>query len=320
MKARSNHCSVLPQAILDVLQVQPHGQYLDATVGHGGHTLLLLQKLRSTGRVYGLDVDPQALLLAQKKTEQYSNVTLAQGNFAQLEKYFQKWDLLWVDGIIFDLGFSQWQITDPQRGFSYHQTDALLDMRMNPQLTVTAADILNSASVQQLTKIFCEWGEEPRAFYLAKKIVAARQDTLFRTVGQLVHLVKKNLPYYRRRIGHPARKVFQALRIAVNDELHCLSQGIWAAARVLKPGGRLAIITFHSLEDRLVKQLFTRLVCYGLTNDPTRAEIMDYLGKSAHQQSVFSWVTKKAITPNASEILANRQARSAKLRAIMKRY
>ena len=320
MKARSNHCSVLTQAVLDVLQVQLHGQYLDATVGHGGHTLLLLQKLRGTGRVYGLDVDPQALLITQKKTQQYSNVTLVQGNFAQLEKYFQQWDLLWVDGIIFDLGFSQWQITDPQRGFSYHQEDALLDMRMNPELTVTAADVLNSASVQQLTKIFREWGEEPQAFYLAKKIVATRQDTLFRTVGQLVHLVKKNLPYYRRRIGHPARKVFQALRIAVNDELQCLSKGIWAAARVLKPGGRLAIITFHSLEDRLVKQLFAHLVRYGLTDDPHCAEIMGYLGKSTRQQPLFAWVNKTAITPSASEILANRQARSAKLRAIMKRY
>lgn len=280
------HKPVLLEEALGFLQIKPQGRYLDATVGEGGHAAEIIKR---GGLVLGVDQDSE--MLKEAKRHLGSKAILAQGNFRNIDKIAKDYGFTNVDGIIFDLGMSTWQLQKSGRGFSF-QRDEPLDMRMDPSLAVTAADLLNGLTRNELAKLFAKFGEEERAFQLASLIVRARTLRPFATTFDLKRAVEKVIK--RKGHIHPATRVFQALRIAVNDELENLRSALPRAFEILKPGGRLVVISFHSLEDREVKEFFERLG-------------KRHLGKI---------ITDKPVLPTAREVAGNPRSRSAKLRCI----
>jgi 16S rRNA (cytosine1402-N4)-methyltransferase len=284
------HRSVLLEAVLEALQPRPGVGFraLDCTVGAGGHSFSVLERSSPDGYLIGLDADPGALELATRRLAPFAGrFELLNRNFSELEHL----DLAPFDAILMDLGLSSMQLDTSGRGFSL-KADEPLDMRFDPTADVeTAADLLNSMSAAELERVLRAYGEEPRARRVARSIEYRRSQRPYRTTGDLVAAVVAALGPARGRI-HPATKTFQALRIAVNDELGALETGLDAAVRLLKPGGRLAIISFHSLEDRIVKWRFR-----------TRAD-----------EGVLKVLTRKPLTPAEEEVKANPRARSAKLR------
>lgn len=283
----ATHQPVLRREVVELLRPVAGGVYVDGTVGDGGHAAELLQRCGPNGCVVGLDWDEEAVAAcAARFKEQGDRLRLVCANYAELEQVLMSVGVKAVDGVLLDLGMSSRQVDEPSRGFSFQQ-DGPLDMRMSRRLTTTAADILRTASVAELTEIFLRYGEERRARQIARAIDEARQRQPITTTQQLARLCGA-----RRGRIHPATRVFQALRIAVNRELDNLRAGLAAAVRVLKPGGRLAVISFHSLEDRIVKQFFRAQAAAG----------------------VMRLVTRRPVTASASEIAANPRARSAKLR------
>jgi len=285
---------VLVKKAMELLDPQPDDIVVDATVGLGGHTQAILEKLGPRGRLIGIDQDEQALQSANKSLKNTAGrVVLVRGNFRDLVQ------LVWhagkfkrVDGILFDLGVSSLQLADAPRGFSFLH-NAPLDMRMDPQGGgTTAAEIINRAGFNELVRIFREFGEEPKAEIIVKRILEARRKQPIQTTLELVRIIGGS---HRGKI-HPATRVFQALRIAVNDELEALREALPQAVELLKPGGRLVVISFHSLEDRIVKNFFKEYTTGG------KAQVL----------------TKKVVTPAWEERRGNPRARSAKLRALMK--
>lgn len=294
------HVPVLKQAVVEFLQPRPGGLYVDATVGAGGHARAILEAAPSA-RLIGFDRDPYALAVARDALADFGDaVRLLYANFSELEAKLRELRLGPVDGILFDLGVSSLQLSTPNRGFTYQDPDAPLDMRMDPRLPHTAGDLLNTCSQAELTRIFRELGEERWAARVARLVVERRQAEPFTRSGQLVECIKRAIPApARRRGGHPARRIFQALRMAVNDELGQLSAALPQALRSLAPGGRIVVISFHSLEDRLVKQTLARAAKAG---DPVSVRLL----------------VKKAVRPGPDEVAANPRARSARLRAAEK--
>jgi 16S rRNA (cytosine1402-N4)-methyltransferase len=286
------HTSVLPERVLDFLQPRPGSGFraLDCTVGAGGHSFGLLERSSPDGRLVGLDADPRALELAATRLAPFGGrVTLLNRNFGDLAEL----DLEPVDASVFDLGLSSMQLESGGRGFSF-RADEPLDMRFDPQADLpTAAELLNTLPEADLERILREYGEEPRARRLARTIALRRHHQPFRTTPDLVAAVAAALGPARGRI-HPATRTFQALRIAVNDELQVLEAGLDAAVQLLHPCGRLAVISFHSLEDRVVKWRFRRYADQGLVRI----------------------LTPKPITPTDEETRSNPRARSAKLRVV----
>ena len=289
------HIPVLVKKAMELLDPQPDDIVVDATVGLGGHTQAILEKLGPRGRLIGIDQDEQALQSANKSLKNAAGrVVLVRGNFRDLVQ------LVWhagkfkrVDGILFDLGVSSLQLADAPRGFSFLH-NAPLDMRMDPQSGgTTAAEIINRAGFNELVRIFREFGEEPKAEIIVKRILEARQRRPIRTTLELVGIIGGRS---QRGKIHPATRVFQALRIAVNDELEALREALPQAVELLKPRGRLVVISFHSLEDRIVKNFFKEYTTGG------SAQLL----------------TKKAVTPSWEERRSNPRARSSKLRALMK--
>ena len=283
------HQPVLLHESIEALKIRPGKIYLDLTVGSGGHTRKILKK---GGKVYGLDVDPAAVLRAKKRLEKAcpgAFFYLEVGNFAKVSAFAAFWGLRSAAGILMDLGLSSEQLADESRGFSF-LSQSPLDMRADPTLAVTAADLLNVLTFKELTKLFNKLGQEPLGFSkkLSGVIVDWRKSQKLATTGQLVDLVSR-VKRVQGRI-HPATKTFQALRIAVNDELNSLKTALPQAVDLLAPGGRLVVISFHSLEDRLVKNFFKG-------------------------RSDLKIITKKPVRPDPEEINANPRARSAKLRA-----
>lgn len=272
-----NHTPVLYQEALDWLAIRPGGVYVDATLGGAGHTRGILER---GGRVVAFDQDPEAI--ARAKALGLPNLTLVEANFSELLPQLQKLGIGQVDGILADLGVSSFHFDDPQRGFSY-QLEGPLDMRMGSG-DLTAAEVVNSYSEEEIADILFKYGEEPRARRIARFIVENRP---FTSTTQLAEVIRRATGF--REAGHPARKSFQALRIYVNDELGALEQLLRSAEAVLRKGGRLVIISFHSLEDRLVKH---------------------FLRESA----VLQPLTKKPIVPSEAEQRENPRARSAKMR------
>ncbi|GEM81935.1 ribosomal RNA small subunit methyltransferase H [Meiothermus hypogaeus NBRC 106114] len=272
-----NHTSVLYREALDWLAVRPGGVYVDATLGGAGHTQGILER---GGRVIAFDQDPEAIARAEELG--LANLTLVEANFRELVPELQRRGLRQVDGILADLGVSSFHFDDARRGFSYQQ-EGPLDMRMGTG-ALTAAEVVNSYPEEEIAEILYRYGEEPRSRRIARFIVENRPIV---TTTQLAEVIRRATGY--REAGHPARKTFQALRIYVNDELGALEALLRGAEEVLKPGGRLVIISFHSLEDRLVKHFL-------------------------RDSSVLKPLTKKPITPSESEQRANPRARSAKLR------
>lgn len=304
-----SHTSVLLGPVLELLAPAQRTTVVDCTLGGGGHSRAILDKLPDDRWLIGIDQDGDALAAAKTRLSQH-NVKLIQGNFSQLKQLLSGWPLP-LDGFLFDLGVSSWQLDNPQRGFAY-QHDAPLDMRMDQNNPLTAAQIVNSWPEQQLAAIFRRYGEDRWAARIAQFIARRRKDAEVVTTGQLVEIIKAAIPAAARRHGgHPARRVFQALRIAVNAELDSLEKGLAAALDMCATGGVVVVISYHSLEDRIVKGMFREL-CSGCI---CPAELPVCVCN--HRQQ-FKLLTRKPVVPEQGEIQANPRARSARLRAVQR--
>ena len=300
------HQPVLYKEIIHALQPKSPGRYVDGTIGAGGHARGVLEACAPDGCLLGFDLDPQALALARETLAPYGKrVTLVQASYDSLIEVMRGigWDS--ADGILLDLGLSSMQLDTPERGFSI-QHEALLDMRFNPDAGLTAAQLVNTASEAELADMFFRYGEEPRAKRIAKMIIEARPLT---TTTQLAEIAKRVYPSHSR--IHPATRIFQALRIAVNNELAVVENALPKAVSALHPGGRLAVISFHSLEDRIVKDFF-RSASQDQINPPYE-QIYE-----VERKAILKVINRKPITPSEEEIKANPRARSAKLRVAEK--
>lgn len=301
------HTTVLLRETVDLVAPRPGGVYADGTVGGGGHAEEILMRSSPDGVLIGIDQDEEALAKSRERLSRFGGrVMLRQGNFRNLPGLLAECGIEGLDGIVLDLGLSWFHLRSPERGFSF-QADGPLDMRMNAKAAVTAAVLVNELPRRELARIIREYGEEKRANAVAKAIEQARsRGPITRTV-QLAEIVSGVFPPYPPRRIHPATLTFQALRIAVNDELAALREGLDRMVGLLRPGGRLAVISFHSLEDRIVKQFFAQAakacVC------PPRLPVCR-CGKEA----TVRVVTKNPLVPGADEVAANPAARSAKLR------
>ncbi|MGI5888515.1 MAG: 16S rRNA (cytosine(1402)-N(4))-methyltransferase RsmH [Oscillospiraceae bacterium] len=303
------HIPVLAHEAVEGLAVVPGGTYLDGTMGGGGHSSLIAEKLEGTGRLFCIDRDPDAVELGKHRFSGQGNITVIRGNFADAPQLLEGL-ADGVDGALLDLGVSSHQLDDPDRGFSYLK-DGALDMRMSKD-GLTAADIVNTWSEEDLASVIRRYGEEPYDAAVARKICRAREEKPIYTTGELSEIVISAMPpAVRRKSGNPARKTFQALRIAVNDELGALEKGLSGIFSILNPKGRFCVITFQSLEDRIVKNFFKEM-CEG---DRSSAEYLIYGRESGARARA---VTRKPVLPGKEETDSNRRARSAKLRIIEK--
>jgi 16S rRNA (cytosine1402-N4)-methyltransferase len=300
---------VLVTEVLQALQPRPGGRYADGTIGGGNHARALLEASSPDGWLYGCDRDPFALAAAAELLAPFSGrFELRQMNFAELAGWIAPGE---CDGVLLDLGVSSAQLDQPERGFSF-QKDGPLDMRMNPGQGTSAADLVNSLGEAELAQIFWEYGQETQSRRFAKAIVKDRQARRFETTRQLAQLIERLSPR-RGQARHPATQMFQALRIAVNNEWSSLRSGLAAALSILKPGGRLAVITFHSLEDRIVKEFGREKSRDYMFEGPLD---IPELRRPAVPQ--LRWVNRKAIQPSEAELAANPRARSAQLRVMEK--
>ena len=306
-----SHKSVLLDECIEALRIHPDGIYLDGTLGGAGHSYEIARRL-TTGRLIGVDRDAVALKAAAERLAPFaSRVTTVHSNFSELDHILEELGIDAVDGMLFDLGVSSPQLDDAQRGFSY-MADAPLDMRMNKDDTLTAAEVVNLWSQDELRRILYEYGEERYAPQIAAAIVRRREKAPIRTTLELVEVIRSAMPPQAlREKQHPAKRSFQAIRIAVNDELGAVSKLMRTAFARLKPGGRLAVITFHSLEDRIVKSEM-QLAARGCTCPPEFPVCV--CGKTP----LIRIVTRKPIVSGARELEENPRARSAKLRVAEK--
>ena len=298
-----NHVPVLFQKVLDGLQVKPGGRYIDATVGGGGHAAGVLDASFPDGRLLGLDRDPAAVKAAGMRLTSFGErVVLVHSSFSHLAEVAHARRFVPADGILIDLGFSSLQLASPERGFAF-MADGPLDMRFDPQSGgPTAADLVNDLSAEELAALLSRYGEEKRARRIAEAIVAARP---LYTTAELVDVIKQVVKK-RERI-HPATRTFQALRIAVNDELAILESVLPQAVEILSPGGRLAVISFHSLEDRIVKRFFRQESRDCICPPEAPACMCDH-------RAVLRLISRKPLRPTAEEVAENPRARSARLR------
>ncbi len=304
------HIPVLLKEVVTQLQPKTGGLYLDCTVGGGGHAAEILRACGPDGRLIGVDWDEEAIAQTRERLGEFgARVGLVRANFVELDSVLMNLGVTTVDGVLFDLGVSSRQFDEPSRGLSFLR-EGPLDMRMSRQLGATARDILRTASLEELARIFREYGEERRARAIAQEIMRERGRKEIETTTQLARLVERVLGRKRGQI-HPATRVFQALRIAVNNELENLRNGLEKAAQVLKSGGRLAVISFHSLEDRIVKRFFLEMST-GCVCPP------EFPVCVCHRESLLRVITRKPVTPTAGEIRGNPRARSAKLRVAEK--
>ena len=301
------HRPVLLEECLEALSIQPEGTYVDGTLGRAGHSQAVLRRL-TTGRLVGIDRDMTAIEAARERLAEFAGrVTLVHGNFSNLGEILQKLGIVGVEGMLFDLGVSSPQLDEPERGFSYMH-DAPLDMRMDARAALDAFQVVNGWSCEELRRILYEYGEERCAPQIARAIVRARADRPIETTGQLAAVIRSAMPAKAlREKQHPAKRSFQAIRIAVNGELEALSPMLEAAAEHLSPGGRLAVITFHSLEDRIVKQKLRELAT-GCTCPPEFPVCV--CGKKPR----LRLISRKPIVSGPAELAENPRARSAKLR------
>lgn len=305
-----NHISVLLDECIQGLNIKSKGIYIDGTAGGAGHSTEIAKKLSQSGKLFAIDKDPNAILVAKERLLPYKMATVIQNDFSNIEDIAKEQQITQVDGILLDLGVSSHQLDEAQRGFSYHN-DAPLDMRMS-QDGLSAADLINTYSQQDLTRIFREFGEEKFASRIAYTIVKDREIKKIETTLEFVEIIKKAIPAAARREGgHPAKRVFQAIRIAVNGELDSLSKCLDTAFNLLASGGRFAIITFHSLEDRMVKQKFASYT-QGCTC-PSEFPIC-----ICHKQPKGKLICRKPIVATQKELEENKRSRSAKLRIIEK--
>ncbi len=305
--SRYTHISVLLDETIALLDPRPGQIVVDGTVGLGGHSEAILARIRPEGLLIGIDRDKQALAMAKRRLA--DGFLPVHGNFFDLRQILQENGVQAVDGVVLDLGVSSYQLDEPTRGFSY-QADARLDMRMDTAQPYSAYEAVNTLSQAELTRILREYGEEKWAARIAQFIVERRAQAPIETTGQLVEVIKAAVPKGARREGpHPAKRTFQALRIHVNGELDGLPQALHDAALCLKPGGKLCVITFHSLEDRIVKQTFARL--QNPCTCPPKSPVC-----TCGKRPVAKVLTRRPVLPGEEELARNPRARSAKLRAI----
>lgn len=307
------HTTVLLQETVDSLAIKPDGIYVDATLGGAGHSALLLSHLGPQGHLYAFDQDQTAIDHAKKRLGKYldqGQVTFIKANFRQLKDQLAERGVTAIDGICYDLGVSSPQLDERERGFSYKK-DAPLDMRMDQTQALTAYEVVNHYEFQDLVKIFFRYGEDKFSKQVARKVEQARQVKPIETTTELADLIKSAKPAKElKKKGHPAKQIFQAIRIAVNDELGAAEESIYQAIDLLKPDGRIAVITFHSLEDRLTKQIFKEKTSLDL---PKGLPIVP-----DHLKASLELVNRKPILPTAEELEANNRAHSAKLRVARK--
>lgn len=254
-----NHIPVLLEECIQGLNINPDGIYVDGTMGGAGHSKEIVKRLSEKGMLIGIDRDETALSVASERLQDYTNVKYVHGNHDEIKEILEELQIDKVDGILLDLGVSSYQIDTKQRGFSY-MLDSSLDMRMDQTQKLTAKEVVNKYSEENLAKIIYEYGEEKFSRQIARKIVEKRNKKEIETTFELVEIIKEAIPYYNSNVGHPAKRTFQAIRIEVNNEIEPLYNTIIDSIKLLKSGGRLCVITFHSLEDRAVKMAFTEAV------------------------------------------------------------
>lgn len=304
-----NHKSVLLSETIDALCINESGTYVDGTAGGGGHSAKILDRL-TTGKLVMIDQDPDAIKFLKEKFYGHNNIYIVKDNFSNIDVVAKSLGFNEVDGILLDIGVSSYQLDTPERGFSYHN-EAPLDMRMSKN-GISAHDVVNDFSEEELTKIIFAYGEEKYARQIARAIAFRRTEKEIKTTLELAEIIKSAVPSkVRRENKHPARKTFQALRIFVNSELDVLARALDKAFSILKKNGRLAVITFHSLEDRIVKKRMADW-CRGCTCPP------DFPVCVCGNQPKAKLFTKKAIEPSVEELKENKRSRSAKLRVCIK--
>ena len=293
------HIPVLQKEVLEYLDPKPNENFIDATIGNAGHTLTILERNIPAGKVLGIDADPEIIKNTKysiQNTVYKNRVILVCDNFANLKEIVKQEKFKSVQGILFDLGMSSWHLEESGRGFSFLKNESL-DMRYNPRNPLTAARIVNYYSSQEIEKILKDYGEERFAKKIAQKIIEIRKIKPIETTSQLAEIVKSATPHwYHRKKIHPATRTFQAIRIAVNDELNNLRKTLPQTIEILKLGGKLVVISFHSLEDRIIKNFL----------------------KEKAKENILKILTKKPIKPSLGEIKINPRSRSAKLRAAQK--
>lgn len=304
------HYTVMLKETVDNLNIKPDGIYVDCTLGGAGHSGYLLSQLNTDGHLYAFDQDQTALDYAKESLAEYSSqgmVTFIKSNFRNLKEELTARNVGQVDGIIYDLGVSSPQLDEASRGFSYHQ-EAPLDMRMDQSSELTAYKIVNEYSYSELVKIFFRYGEEKFSKQIARRIEQERAKKPIETTTELVDIIKSGIPAAaRRKGGHPAKRIFQSLRISVNDELGAIEDSLEQAIQLLAPGGRVAVISFHSLEDRIAKTIFKE---YSSPQDlpPGLPMVPEEF------QPELKLITRKPILPSDQELAENNRSRSAKLR------
>lgn len=301
------HQSVMLYETVDSLQIKPDGIYVDGTLGGGGHSYEICTRLGERGKLYGIDQDADAVAASSKRLSPFgSRVTIIRDNYCNAVQRLREMGVMSADGILLDLGVSSYQLDTADRGFSYQQ-DAPLDMRMDDRQSLTAREIVNEYSETELYHIIRDYGEEQFAKNIAKHIAAARKDKPIETTGELCGIIKQSIPAKLRANGHPAKKTFQAIRIACNRELDVLRDSLDEMISFLNPGGRISIITFHSLEDRIVKTAFRK-------NENPCTCPPDFPVCVCGKVSKGRQVNRKPILPSEVELEKNKRSKSAKLR------
>lgn len=302
------HISVLLDETIDSLNIKPDGIYVDGTLGGGGHSLHICKRLGKEGRLIGIDQDMDAIKAATERLKDYSEqVTIVHSNYQDMDSVVRNLAIGGVDGIVLDLGVSSYQLDTVERGFTYRE-DTPLDMRMDQSQVMTARDIVNDYSEMELFRVIRDYGEDGFAKNIAKHIVKARSEKPIETTGELNEIIKAAIPAKMRQgIGHPSKKTFQAIRIELNRELEVLENSLDKMIELLNPGGRLSIITFHSLEDRIVKNIFRKNMnpCVCPPNFPVC---------TCGKKSMGKVITRKPIVPGDIELEENKRAKSSKLR------
>ena len=305
------HKSVLLKETISNLCLKPEGTYVDGTLGGGGHAEAILKQLSPQGRLIGIDQDAAAIAAAGERLKAFSNVTLIRDNYCNVTEILKQMHIAHVDGIVLDLGVSSYQLDTPERGFSYKE-DAPLDIRMDQRNTVSAKEIVNGYPREELFRIIRDYGEDPFAANIAKHIVQYRESKEIETTAELAEIIKSAIPMkIRKSGGHPAKQTFQAIRIECNRELDVLQNSLDDMIELLNPKGRLCVITFHSLEDRIVKNTFKR-------NERPCTCPPDFPVCVCGKKPKGRIVSKKPIVPDADELAANSRSGSAKLRIFEK--
>lgn len=304
-----SHKPVLLEETIDALNIKPDGIYVDGTAGGGGHSSEILKRLSPNGRLISIDQDPDAIEAVTERLKDYKNSIICKGNFSDVVSIVNGLGIERIDGIMLDIGVSSRQLDTPERGFSFHY-DAPLDMRMS-QSGASAYDLVNQLPYEQLVKIISRYGEEKFAKQITRAIIREREKQPIATTLQLAEIIKAAVPAAKRREGHPARQTFQALRIAVNGELDRLEEGLQGGFELLKPGGRMAVITFHSLEDRIVKRAMAKW-CTGCTCPK------DFPVCVCGNKPKAELALRKPAEASEKELSENPRARSARLRAVTK--